>query len=53
MLLMGKSTIFMAIFNSKLLNYQKVIDPFIDDFPSYKPPFIMDFPWYFMGPPGF
>jgi hypothetical protein len=20
--------------------------PFIDDFPSYKPPFMRDFPWY-------
>ena len=28
-----------------LFNVAMENDPFIDDFPSYKPPFIVDFPW--------
>ena len=28
-----------------LFNIAMENDPFIDDFPSYKPPFIVDFPW--------
>ena len=28
-----------------LFNIAMEHGPFIDDFPSYKPPFIVDFPW--------
>jgi hypothetical protein len=37
--LMGKSTISMAIFNSKLLNYQRVVHPFLGLENAAKPPF--------------
>jgi hypothetical protein len=34
-----------AIYTLWLFNIAMENDPFIDDFPSYKPPFIRDFPW--------
>ena len=37
--------IYLIIYTLWLFNIAMENGPFIDDFPSYKPPFIRDFPW--------